>query len=171
MAEQKAELNIEISLVDAGELDGILPIYDYARAFMRKTGNPTQWAGGYPSKEVLENDILKNQLYAIKSNGKIAGVFVFFVGKEPTYDYIEGAWSKNASEAGVIHRVASNGTIKGMFKLVADFCLSQTNYLRIDTHKDNSVMQSTLKKNGFTHCGRIYLENGDPREAFDKVKE
>jgi len=41
----------------------------------------------------------------------------------------------------------------------------------IDTHKDNSVMQSTLKKNGFTHCGRIYLENGDPREAFDKVKE
>ena len=27
-------------------------------------------------------------------------------------------------------------------------------------------MKHILKKNGFTECGVIYLENGDPRDAY-----
>ena len=40
--------------------------------------------------------------------------------------------------------------------------------VRVDTHKDNYVMQNMLKKLGYSYCGIIYLENGDPRLAYQK---
>lgn len=30
-------------------------------------------------------------------------------------------------------------------------------------------MQNMLKKNGFTYCGRIYVEDGGERLAFQKL--
>jgi RimJ/RimL family protein N-acetyltransferase len=39
----------------------------------------------------------------------------------------------------------------------------------MDTHKDNAVMQSLLRKLGFRHCGTIFVEEDDyPRMAFEK---
>ena len=35
----------------------ILNIYATARAFMAKTGNPTQWADGHPSADLLRETI------------------------------------------------------------------------------------------------------------------
>jgi predicted GNAT family N-acyltransferase len=46
---------------------------------------------------------------------------------------------------------------------------SHADNVRIDTHENNYVMQNMLKKNGFVHCGTIYLEDGQPRMAFQKV--
>ena len=39
------------------DLPRILEIYAFARQFMRETGNPTQWAGGYPKEELIRKDI------------------------------------------------------------------------------------------------------------------
>ena len=41
--------------------------------------------------------------------------------------------------------------------------------LRIDTHRGNVVMRKMLEKQGFSHCGTIYLENGDERVAYEKI--
>jgi hypothetical protein len=38
--------------------------------------------------------------------------------------------------------------------------------IRIDTHRDNFIMKHILAKYGFTECGVIYLESGDPRDAY-----
>ena len=38
--------------------------------------------------------------------------------------------------------------------------------IRIDTHRDNCIMKHILTKYGFTECGVIYLESGDPRDAY-----
>ena len=43
--------------------------------------------------------------------------------------------------------------------------------VRIDTHEDNYVMQNMLKKLGYTYCGIIHLENGDPRLAYQKCTD
>ena len=32
-------------------------------------------------------------------------------------------------------------------------------------------MRSALEQLGFTYCGIIYLENGDTRVAYQKIKE
>lgn len=41
--------------------------------------------------------------------------------------------------------------------------------IKIDTHKDNKAMQRVLKKNNFTYCGIIYLEDNSERIAFEKT--
>ena len=101
----------------------------------------------------------------------IAGVFVFFKGEDPTYRIIrEGSWHRN-SPYGVIHRVASDGSIRCISKFCFDFAKENCDYLRIDTHKDNIPKQNTLAKNGFRRCGIIdtYSDtnDGSPRIAYD----
>ena len=150
------------------DLDEILKIYDYAKKFMVQTGNPTQWAGSYPQRELLEEDIENGGLYAVTENGAICGVFYFVIGPDPTYAVIEnGAWHSDRTY-GTIHRIAGNGT-GGLFGAVLEFCRSKIDYLRIDTHEDNKVMQHVVTKHGFKECGIIYTDDGSPRIAFDRL--
>ncbi len=150
-------------------LDEILAVYETARTFMRDNGNPTQWAGGYPSKELLCGDIENEKLYIIEDEGVIEGVFYFSEGPDPTYECIKGEWS-NALPYHVIHRVASRGVKRGLLKLTVDFCLTFCDNIKIDTHEDNYVMQKALEKLGFKRCGIIFLENGEERIAYQVVK-
>ena len=43
-------------------------------------------------------------------------------------------------------------------------------YLRIDTHEDNHVMQQAVQKLGFRKCGIIHIADGTPRIAYDLSK-
>ena len=74
---------------------------------------------------------------------------------------------------GVIHMVASDGTIHGFLQQIVAFCEQQTKHLRIDTHHDNKVMQHVIAKNGFSRRGIIYLvnEDGSARIAYEKLGE
>ena len=158
-----------IRKANENDLEKILTIYNGARLFMRKNGNPTQWAGGYPNAEVLEDDITKEQLFVVEEKGKILGVFMFTLEPEPTYAVIEkGNW-KDTSAYGTIHRIASAGLRGGILNDAIKFCEEKIKHLRIDTHKDNTVMQNLLLKNGFSYCGIIYLANGDERLAYEKI--
>lgn len=153
------------------DLDEILSVYRRAREYMAKTGNPHQWGdNGHPTKEMLLEDIDIGRLLVLRNEGKIEAVFMFSLLPDPTYTVIEnGAW-ENDEPYGVIHRIASAGRIKGVLKLCTEYCLQFTNNIRIDTHSDNKVMQHLLNKCGFRKCGIIYLENGDPRIAYQLVK-
>ncbi len=153
----------------AADLPQILEIYDAARRFMRANGNPNQWAGGYPYKEILVEDIDIGRLYVCERENALRGVFMFEIGVDPTYIYIEdGEWLDD-SEYGVIHRIASDGKTKGVFAECLGFCLEHIKHIRIDTHDDNLPMQHTLSKNGFKRCGIIYLPDGAPRIAYERV--
>ena len=61
------------------------------------------------------------------------------------------------------------GRAKGVLKAAVEFAKLQVSNIRIDTHEDNIVMQTALSKLGFKRCGIIYLENGDPRIAYQLV--
>jgi RimJ/RimL family protein N-acetyltransferase len=152
------------------ELAAIDAIYANARAFMRKTGNKEQWAGGYPSKEIIRGDIASERLFVCEEDKRLLGVFYFHQGEDPTYGYIEGKWL-NDRPYGVMHRVAVAEQGRGVASFCYDYCVSVCGNLKIDTHRDNLPMQRSLEKNGFIRCGTIYLENGDPRIAFQKYSE
>lgn len=149
------------------DMDEILAVYAAARRFMQAHDNPDQWKDGHPKREILEEDIAIGQLYVVVREEEICGVFAFIPGIDPTYGYIEGAWHHGGPYA-AIHRVASNGKAKGVLAACVAFCAENCAHLRIDTHNDNYVMQKALAKLGFARCGIIYLENGDPRIAFDR---
>ena len=148
------------------DLVHILDIYCQAREFMVKNGNPTQWKNGYPQRQLLEEDIRKKQLYVAVRDNTVCGVFVFFIGDDPTYAYIEGSWRKN-TPYGVIHRIAGVGG--GVFRAALEFCMKQTDHMRIDTHADNKPMQHLVEKSGFSPRGTIYVEDGSPRIAYDLI--
>ncbi len=153
------------------QLDAVLKIYEDARRYMRESGNLTQWSGGYPSEDVVKNDIEKEHLYICRDEEDILGVFYFAAEEDPTYQIIEeGHWLNNQPYA-VIHRIAvsesSHG--KGVASFIFSSCFEQYRNLKIDTHRDNFPMQKALMKNGFVRCGIIHLENGEERLAFQKI--
>ena len=156
-----------IEKASLSQLPQILAIYEKARNFMTQTGNPNQWGTAYPPEEMIRQDILNGKCYVNLWNGAICAVFYFAVEEDPTYGYIEGAWLNDAPY-GVIHRIAvgenGRGTAAECFKFAYECCGN----LRIDTHEDNIPMQRCLAKNGFHRCGIIYLEDGDPRIAYQK---
>ena len=161
---------MKIRLAQVEDLDEILKIYGHAKKFMVATGNPTQWSGGYPQRELLEEDIANGGLYAVTAGETICGVFYFVIGPDPTYAIIEnGAWQSNKNY-GTIHRIAGNGA-GGVFGAALDFCRKRIDYLRIDTHEDNKVMQHVVTKHGFKACGIIYTDDGTPRIAFDRLEQ
>ena len=157
----------QIRKAEMADLPRILEIYAYARDFMARTGNPNQWKKTNPPRVTLEADIPAGNLYVLEDQG-IHGVFAYFTEPDPTYSYIEdGAWLDD-SAYGTIHRIAGDGT-GGVFGAALAYAVMQNPHVRIDTHEDNKVMQHILQKHGFQRCGIIYLANGEPRIAFEKV--
>lgn len=153
------------------DLDEIMEIYEAARAFMVKTGNPNQWAArNWPPRWLIERDIEQGKSYVCENEG-IAAVFFYDYGEkvEPCYATIDdGSWI-GGDTYGVVHRIAARaGTGAGKFCI--DWAYRQHGHLRIDTHGDNKVMQKVLRNMGFTQCGIIYVnEDHDPRIAYEKT--
>lgn len=153
------------------ELPALLEVYESARAFMRAHGNPTQWSGGYPNRALLKEDIALNRLYAVTDDaGEIHGAFMLLEEPDPTYAYIEGEGWRSDTPYGTLHRVASDGRRKGVFEEAVAFARTRHDHLRVDTFRDNIPMQNAIQKQGFVYRGVIYLENGDPRMAYDWLK-
>ena len=153
------------------DINEIANIFAIARKYMIDHNNKTQWKNGYPNENILISDIKNGTNYVLVENGEIVGTFSFAVDEEPTYNVIKnGCWHFDGIY-GVIHRVASKGTVKGVAKMCFEYCLSKTNYIRIDTHADNTAMQAAIEKFGFQRCGNIYIEDGSERIAYDYLKE
>lgn len=158
-----------IRLAEIRDLEDILKIYEIARKFMIDNGNPSQWSGNYPKKELLIDDIKSEHLYVYVEDNVIHGVFAFIIGEDSTYKVIEdGEWLSN-DLYGTIHRIASDGLVHGVFNEVVSYCFNVINHLRIDTHYDNKVMQHLIEKSGFIKCGIIHVRDGSPRIAYEKL--
>lgn len=153
------------------DLEEILRVYRAAKAYMVRSGNPHQWEEGYPDC-LLGGDIQRGELYVIcGEEGTIHGVFAFVVGDDPTYSVIEeGDWHSDAPY-GTIHRIGSDGTMKGIFAQCMEFCKAQHDNIRADTHEDNKTMQHLLTKYGFVRCGIIHVADGTPRLAYQYLKD
>ena len=138
---------MQIRKATENDFERIMEIYAIARSFMAEHGNPNQWGPtNWPPEQLIRNDI------------------------EPTYTYIEDGTWLDGSPYGVVHRIASDGSVKGVGSTCIEWAFQQCGHLRIDTHGDNAVMQRLLEKLGFKHCGTIYVEEDDyPRLAFERV--
>lgn len=163
---------MEIRHAALSDLPAMTAIYARARRFMAEHGNPNQWGPtNWPPEELLRADVAAGDSYVCVADGRVVGTFFFKQGEdvEPTYRAIyDGSWLDD-SAYGVVHRVASDGSIKGVGQFCIDWAYSQCGHLRMDTHGDNYVMQSLLQKRGFVHCGTIYVEEDDyPRLAYEK---
>lgn len=174
----EAFFSIRHSTMD--DLWRMMEIYAYARKFMAENGNPKQWgATGWPPEELLKRDIEAGHSYICAANGRTVGTFFYDFGPhiENTYeDIYDGEWigtkalGENGNIYGVVHRLAGDGSVRGIGTHCLNWAYEQCHHLRIDTHFDNKVMQKLLTKLGFIRCGVIYVtEDHDPRIAYEKL--
>ncbi len=169
---------MEIRKSTLSDLSKLMPIFAEARKTIATLGI-NQWQNGYPTEDIIQNDIEKGESYSVEIAGKVVGTFVMILSGEPTYDKIyEGAWKSGNDNKDylTIHRVAilvssrGSGVSGEIIKRAEKFARENSkNAIRIDTHEGNVVMRRMLEKNGFFYCGIIYLESGDARVAYEKI--
>ena len=148
----------------------LLEVFAAARAIMVADGNRSQWNDSYPSLEIVRADMAKAGGYVIEEAGSIVAYFAFLPSPEPTYARIyDGEWLDDTQPYHVIHRIASFPEVYGIFQNIMQFCFARECNIRIDTHRDNRIMQHNILKHGFTYCGIIHLANGDERLAYQKI--
>ena len=137
-----------------------------------------QWQDGYPTVEIIENDIANNESFVVVNERDIPfATTMFTTSPEPTYTNIEGNWVTPVSISyGVIHRLAisakhrKQGMAKSVFQEFENRLVKNNIYsMKVDTHRGNKGMQHMLTSIGYQYCGVIYLESGDERLAFEKV--
>ena len=148
------------------DLTRLMEIFAHARSFMVSTGNPDQWAEDYPGRELLLKDIGSSDSYVVQAGSTVVATFVLRAGDDPTYRVIyDGEWPDDGPYA-TIHRIASDGSRKGILHLVMKFALERFSSIRIDTHRDNRVMRAAILREGFRYCGIIRCWNGTERLAY-----
>ncbi len=140
---------------------------------MAEHGNPNQWGPtNWPPEQLIHRDIQVGKGYVcVNDQDCPIASFFFDYGPdiEPCYRNIEsGSW-RDAEPYGVVHRIAADGSQKGIGAFCINWAFEQCGHLRIDTHGDNIVMQNLLAKLGFIHQGIIYVEEDNyPRFAYEK---
>lgn len=165
---------MEIKKATAADFGGAIELLEMGRKNIAALGI-NQWQNGSPSADDIKADIENGNCFVAEKCGEYLGTMYIGFTPDPTYSKIEGEWLQQG-EYTTLHRVAVNTEYrgKGVFAAMVKFAEEESlkrgiHALRIDTHHGNLPMQAALKKNGFSPCGTIFLKNGDPRLAFEKI--
>ena len=170
---------IVIATAKTSDLKSILEIIDDARLLIKNHGFK-QWSleSNYPSYADFLKDINNNALYVAKDNDKIIGVMALYFGPDENYAKIDGKWLSNNELYSTIHRLAikkeyyHQGVAKALINYAISLSKEKCSYIRIDTHKDNIMMNSLALKMGFSYCGIIDIirDNVDSlRNAYERM--
>lgn len=157
------------------DLPRIMELVAQAQAWFRQA-EIDQWQDGYPTLTIFHNDLLTGQSYVGEEGREILLSGCISFAGEPTYAHIyEGEWLDQAPYA-VVHRLVVDAAHKGerLAEYFLDFADSlcrerKIGSIRIDTHTDNRSMLRLLHRCGFIPCGRIVLESGANRQAFQRL--
>lgn len=172
----KENTKLSIRKTTSAEFDHVMEIVEHGRVALAEAG-VDQWNDGYPSKETVARDIEREVSYTVLLEDRPVATAVILTDGESDYDEIKcGRWLQSGSYI-TVHRVATH---KGARRTgAASFIIREAERIarslgypavRIDTHRDNLVMQAFLAKNGFQRCGIIHLRrSGAERIAFEKL--
>ena len=168
MIMQRAIRKSELSDVSA-----IMELIADAQRFLRSCG-VDQWQDGYPTAQIIEQDIALGQSYICIEQGQVVATAVISAAGEPTYRTIEGSWL-NENGYVVVHRLAvsASATRRGLAREMM-CCAEQFAHslglsdIRVDTHADNMVMQHLLERLDYQLCGQITLQSQAKRLAYHK---
>ena len=174
---------MEIRNTTVKDIDAVMAIIEEARRTIAALGID-QWQNGSPNRRMIEEDVALGQgRCVVGDDGGIVGTFALIFDGEPTYDRIfDGEWTLDDLDGAggfaylAIHRVAISVANRGSG--ISSFIINHAvrtaeelgrHSLRIDTHRGNVVMRRMLEKHGFVHRGTIFLQNGDPRVAYERI--
>ena len=167
---------MQMRMATYGDVDIACGIIRQARKRMHDLGID-QWQNGYPNRDSIVTDVATGVGRVMCESERIAAYGAVKFGADPTYGRIDGgAWLTAGDDYVVVHRLAvSDDSLHA--GVATEFMRQVENEarrrglasFRVDTHRDNAYMRSMLGKLGFTYCGVIYVSDGSPRLAYEKV--
>ncbi len=170
---------IQFRKANSIDIEKLIELYNKGRAAIARLGID-QWQNGYPARADIEKDIADDVLWVAEDTdrpGELASVMALIFTGEPTYDVItDGQWlTGDTHNYAAIHRITVSPDFRGKGVAGATMRFGMDlakeagfTSLRIDTHKGNTAMRGMLEKNGFTHCGTIFLASGETRVAYEQ---
>jgi len=164
-------MNIRPGIVS--DIPPIMEIVSQVVAEMNANGN-FQWTDEYPRREVFEDDIKDESLFAGIIDDKLAA-FIVLNENQPT-EYKPINWRTN-DRALIIHRFAVDSAARGhgvadsMEKFACKLARSKgLSAIRTDTNSSNTAMQGFLKHCDYKQSGILFFEKCDnPFYCFDKL--
>ena len=135
-----------------------------------------QWNELYPSKEVLQKDIVLQQLWKLEVDHKIIGLIVLTDIEDAEYKDIK--WLTKNHQNLYIHRLAVHPEFqgKGYAQKLMDFAENyafKNNYVsvRLDTFSKNKRNQEFYKKRNYIQLDAIYFpkQSEHPFYCFEKI--
>lgn len=165
-------MNIHFRATYPADIDRIMALVRGAQSWFRSQGID-QWQDGYPTPEIFEADIREGNSYVGICDGQVVVTGCLCFTGEPTYrEIFEGGWL-NEEPYAVVHRLVVDSALKGQglagefLKFAIGECHQRgVANIRIDTHRENRPMQRLIARHGFLPCGRIVLESGADRDAY-----
>lgn len=141
------------------EITDILTLTKACAAYMVQNGI-YQWNDQYPSKEVFENDIKRQELYVLDIDGSLVGTQVISTCIDE--EYIPVKWLAPTKNNLYIHRLAvhPNHQKKGYAQQLMDFAENHARKndfesIRLDTFSQNTRNQKFYETRGYQKLGSI----------------
>ena len=145
------------SKANINDLEEIYSLYQNAIITMEKD-NIHQWDEIYPNKDILKEDITKNQMYIGKTDNKIAVCFV--LSEECDEEYKNGCWKYPDSRFNVIHRLCVNplfqnqGIAAKTLEYIENLSKSEGyDSIRLDCFTQNPYSRKLYDKAGYSITG------------------
>ncbi len=135
-----------------------------------------QWNEHYPSREVLEQDILSEELYVLKEEGRIVGVIALTPKMDEEYVPIE--WLTPNGNNLYVHRLGVHPKVwgKGYGQQLMDFAEDfarehQYTSVRLDTFSQNKRNQRFYETRGYVRLGDVFFpkQSEHPFHCYEKV--
>lgn len=155
------------------DIESILQMYEDGSKSLKNDG-VDQWQGNdKPGYDELIKII--DEIFVLDDNGAVATARIMTYDAQ--YDeIIDGNWLNNSKNYYSVHRVATleskkrNGYAKLMMEYIEEKAKKEKiKSIKIDTHKENIKMQKFLEKLGYLYCGKIILNIGSERNAYEKI--
>ncbi|MBQ3658144.1 MAG: GNAT family N-acetyltransferase [Bacteroidales bacterium] len=151
-------------ITDLACLDEIFAVYSAAIAAM-EDGEIFQWDDVYPDKEILAEDIAKNQMFVGLIDNHIAVCFV--LSEECDSQYQNGKWTYPDAKFNVIHRLCVNpkfqkkGIAMQTLEFIENLCKSDGyETIRIDCFTENPHAKKLYDKAGYIVTGYANWRKG-----------
>lgn len=165
---------MNIRLGEIHEVEQLTELAQSCGAHLRSLGIE-QWTADYPNKEILSEDISREELYVLEDNNSIQAMIVLNENADPEYDAVN--WLTNETSKNLyVHRLATSPESqgKGFARKLMDFAENfarENNYdsIRLDTFSQNQRNQKFYENRSYTNLGELWLSyrNDFPYIAYE----
>lgn len=164
-----------IRKADLKDLSAIKLLTEACALKMQQSGI-FQWNEHYPSREGLQRDIEKGELYVLEERRELQGIVVLTTTIDKEYLPVE--WLTPNDNNLYVHRLATNPDTWGRGnggKLMdfAEECAREENFssVRLDTFSQNQRNQQFYESRGYIKLGNIYFpkQSEHPFYCYEKI--